>query len=79
MLKTTETTSGIHYNSIIKNPGPVGNNDPVFDNPSNDNYHLWDQSVAIDASEISLQQDTIKFDLDGEPRDASPDLGCYEL
>lgn len=50
------------------------NQDPLFTDPFQYNYHLDSGSAAINQAEISR----IKKDLEGNHRDSLPDLGAYE-
>jgi hypothetical protein len=50
--------------------------DPVFINPVLWDYHLHEDSPAIDAGVASGAPG---FDFEGEPRDASPDMGADEF
>jgi len=49
--------------------------DPLFVDPSSDNYHLQASSPCIDAGTYSGAPPD---DLDGNPRDEFPDMGAYE-
>jgi hypothetical protein len=54
--------------------------DPLFMNPSAEDFHLQQQSPAINVG-IPLEAAVMGFqDLDGVPRnkDGAPDIGCYE-
>ncbi len=58
------------WKSVIKNQ------DPKFESTSNGNYHIGDNSAAIDNGKGGILP---TLDLDGETRDVStPDLGAYE-
>ncbi|MCA8949554.1 MAG: right-handed parallel beta-helix repeat-containing protein [Planctomycetes bacterium] len=49
--------------------------DPRFVDPADGDYHLLAGSPCIDAPSVGT---TVTRDLDGRPRDATPDLGPYE-
>ena len=49
--------------------------DPLFVDPGNGDYRLMKDSPAIDAG---TPVDAPATDLDGNPRDALPDMGAYE-
>lgn len=50
--------------------------DPLFVDPGNLDYHLQAGSPCIDKG---VATDAPATDLDGNPRDAKPDQGCYEF
>jgi hypothetical protein len=55
--------------------------DPMFLNPSNDDYHLFENSPCIDAGIPDTTGLYLpEFDLDGNPRiyNGIVDMGCYE-
>lgn len=58
-------------------PNTIFNIDPNFLNRAENDYHLSSNSVAIDTGSNTLPT-IIAEDLDGNIRDNSPDLGCYE-
>jgi len=72
------TTDALNYVDIIKNPLDVtvegSAHDPVFNDPTEGDYNLFEQSVARDKAAVS----SILEDIDGNMRDADPDLGAYE-
>jgi uncharacterized repeat protein (TIGR01451 family) len=49
--------------------------DPAFLSPDDGDYHIGSSSDAVDKGVDA----GVYIDLDGEPRDAQPDLGAYEL
>lgn len=59
----------------IRETNTQNNKDPLFENIENWNYHLKSGSPAIDAGTAT----DVSTDLDGNARDAKPDLGCYEF
>ncbi|MDH5602602.1 MAG: right-handed parallel beta-helix repeat-containing protein, partial [Cyclobacteriaceae bacterium] len=66
LLKTTDTSLGLGNNIL--------NKDPLFINTALYNYHTDTNSPARDAG---LNQG-ILIDLEGNTRDATPDIGAYE-
>lgn len=50
-------------------------NDLLFVDPNADNYHLDSLSIAINQGQVIPE---ILFDLEGNPRDGMPDIGCFE-
>jgi Secretion system C-terminal sorting domain len=54
----------------------VQNIDPQFLNLTDENFHLAAGSPCIDQGATTAG---LTFDLDGLPRDAKPDRGCYEF
>ena len=68
ILKTNKSTSGSNYVSVLKNTNPL------FTDENNGDFHLQSSSQAVDFGISS----PITTDLDGNTRDANPDLGCYE-
>jgi hypothetical protein len=72
LLRTAAATSDLSHfpdqESVLRNV------DPGFVNASGGDFHLRENSAARDRGTIS----SLFFDLDGNPRDALPDLGCYE-
>jgi hypothetical protein len=60
---------------LVRELNTKRNNDPLFENYQNGNYHLKSGSPAIDAG-VSTN---IMTDLEGNTRTGSPDLGCYEF
>jgi hypothetical protein len=67
IIKSTDTTPSLVETNFYNQP-------PLFVSPSGSNYHLDSLSPAINAG-FPLG---IERDLDGDPRDAQPDLGAYE-
>ena len=49
--------------------------DILFVDPNEDDYHLDSLSIAIDQGRTIANLDT---DLEGNPRDENPDIGCFE-
>ena len=83
LLKTEENTSdATRYINIVKNPASVTvdgeTHDPVFNDFSENDYTLFDQSAAIDIGDENLTG-TLTTDLKGDMRDNNPDLGAYEF
>jgi hypothetical protein len=77
ILKTELATTGSEYNNVIANPGTEpGALDAVFADPNEGDFMLFGQSKAIDQGVNTL---SIFTDLEGNSRDANPDLGCYEF
>jgi hypothetical protein len=71
LLKTTNSTSGANYNSIVLNPSAN-----IFLDKTLHDYHLANGSPAINAGDNALG---VGFDHEGNPRnDGSPDLGAFE-
>lgn len=54
----------------------IRNQDPLFTATTAQDYKLQSGSPAIDAGKLGLG---ITIDLQGEPRDALPDIGAYEF
>lgn len=75
LMRNEQDISGSGFNNIVKN----ALNSPVFNEPAENDYHLVDQSAAIDKGNITVMG-TLTIDLDGNNRDAdaAPDLGAYE-
>jgi len=69
LLKTERNIGDVLYFENCKK-----NEDPMFKNRSEDDYHLEDTSPCRDAG-VST---SVTTDLDGFVRDGSPDMGCYE-
>jgi hypothetical protein len=70
LLKTTRNvTNGVFYSSCIKNE------DPQFKDRTKDNYRITENSPCRNAGAPT----SITTDLDGNTRDATPDIGCYEF
>ncbi|MFH1319271.1 MAG: choice-of-anchor Q domain-containing protein [Bacteroidota bacterium] len=68
LLKTTNNTSVTNYISIINNQ------DPLFVDITEDDYHLQSTSPCIDAGKPTSVTD----DLEENLRDGVPDIGAYE-
>jgi len=71
--------AGISYSDV----GPFGfgghmnfTSDPLFVDPANGDYHLLAGSPCIDAPSAATG---VLLDLDGNVRDANPDIGAYEF
>ena len=73
LLKTTlDIENQDHYISCLKNL------DPLFKDYQENNYELDTLSPAIDAGNINIAE-SVPFDINGNPRQESPDLGAYEF
>ncbi|MBI9037536.1 MAG: hypothetical protein JEY97_05325 [Bacteroidales bacterium] len=73
LLKTTlDIEDTDHYMSCLKNL------DPLFKDYQSNNYELDTLSPAIDAGNINIAE-SVPFDIKGESRQQSPDLGAYEF
>lgn len=69
-IKTDQNVSGPEFtNNLI-------NQNPIFMDPSIQNYHLAASSPCKDAGNTVSGVIT---DLENKPRDGSPDIGCYEI
>jgi hypothetical protein len=83
---TVVTSSDCLYSYSLFNPGPsiagVGNKtgDPLFVDPSNNNFHLQGGSPAIDTANPN-RAPPFGHDYDGVPRPQGPevDMGAFEL
>jgi len=55
--------------------------DPLCIDPSTENYHVYDNSVCIDAGDPTAYNASYPYDLDGHPRviDSRIDIGAYEF
>lgn len=76
LLKTTYNTSDpSEFQNIIKNPSSA-----IFNDPLNDDFELFDQSVARNSGDINFANQ-VPLDLNGASRttDGQPDLGVYEF
>jgi hypothetical protein len=73
LLRSTLNTSASNFTSIIKNQ------DPQFFDEFMDDYHLGSSSPARNTGDPVYVTPDITNDLDGNPRDATPDLGAYEF
>ncbi len=72
LLKTErETANGINYHNIL-------NEDPLFLDPSINDYRIDTLSPAIGAGDPSISA-TIPFDILGNPRAESSDLGAFQF
>jgi hypothetical protein len=69
ILKTTNSTTGANYISIIKNPSAT-----IFVDFANNDYHLTSGSPAINNGIVS----GVLLDHDGITRSNPPDIGAYE-
>ena len=75
LLKTTYNTSNnSEFQNIIKNPSSE-----IFNDPSNGDFELFEQSVARNGGNINFANQ-VPLDLNGESRttDGQPDLGVFE-
>ncbi|MGB0883068.1 MAG: choice-of-anchor Q domain-containing protein, partial [Vicingaceae bacterium] len=71
VLKTSNDVTGSNFTNIILNPTST-----LFADKSNYDFHLADNSPAINAGDNSI---TVATDHDGELRsDGAPDIGAYE-
>lgn len=82
LLKTDLNTSDAsRFISIILNPSQVlvdGQlHDPVFKEVTENDYHLFGQSAAINRGSFILMEN-LSTDHDGKARDSQPDLGAFE-
>lgn len=73
LMRDEQDVSGGKFTNITKN---VLSN-PVFNDPAENDYHLIDQSAAIDKGSVGVMG-ALTIDLDGNNRGAAPDLGAYE-
>ena len=69
-VDTSINTGTSNFISIIENQNPL------FADVSEDDYHLTATSPCIDAGKITIPP--VTYDLEENIRDASPDLGAYE-
>lgn len=73
LIKTeTEVIDATHFNQIFKNV------DPGFIDEFALNVHLEDGAYVIDKGDAAYVSIAGGLDLDGNVRDGSPDLGCFE-
>lgn len=72
LLKTEQELDPLVFIDCITNPAVM---DTMFQDIFDQDYHLNDDSPAIDAGKADVSE----FDLDGILRDASPDIGAYEF
>lgn len=72
LLKTDLNLSGENYIDCIKNE------DPLFVNYENNNYNLDSLSPARDTGNVNVAE-SVPFDINGNSRTSSPDLGAYEF
>ena len=63
-------TNPVHFTNISKNVYPS------FVDAFNHDYHLNSNSACINAGNVLFR---IDFDLENYPRDANPDVGCFEF
>ena len=63
------------FETICNNCINPTNDDALFVDRSEDDYHLDTLSIAIDQG---LNISGVTLDLDGNMRDANVDIGCYE-
>jgi len=72
LIKTKEAISDpSHFSNCLKN------NDPLFEDISEADYRLRNNSPALNIGSLSVAAD-VPFDILGVNRTASPDLGVYE-
>ncbi len=73
-----EEQEGLYADFLGRECNPCTNadrDDVLFVDPNEDDYHLDSLSIAIGQA-VPLA--TITLDLEGNPRDDMPDIGCYE-
>jgi hypothetical protein len=69
-IKTDQNVSGTEFtNNLV-------NQDPQFYDVAIQDYRIWSSSPCKDTGNNSPG---INTDLEGNPRDGSPDIGCYEI
>ena len=76
LLKTKkDISSTVHFQNVLKNPAGK-----IFENVAEQDFHLAEDSPAIDFGEISVGN-AVPLDLDGNSRvaDGKPDAGAYEF
>jgi len=78
------TANASRYKSCIVNPGnvTVGDNSflPVYKNQNEEDFSLFQQSVAVDKGSIAiLDLLSEKSDLKENTRDSKPDIGAFEF
>lgn len=77
-----DTADANEFQNIIYNPGFITvdgtSHDPVFDNPTDLKFNLFDQSIAIDKANIAITGG-LNIDILGKNRDTKPDIGAYEF
>jgi hypothetical protein len=75
VVKTELNADSLGFIDCIVNPGvPTGATNPLFVSPGENDYHLIENSRAIDNG----KQISVSTDLDGELRDSNPDIGAFE-
>lgn len=71
LIKTeADLSDGTHFIEVQKNV------DPLFEDPSTGKLKLLGSSSCIGVATVIA---SISDDIDDKPRDASPDIGCYEF
>lgn len=70
LIKKSNPQSGTGFNSIF------WNNNPQFISTEDRDYHSPASSILKDNG---ITGTGVMMDLEGNPRDASPDIGCYEI
>ncbi|MCP4710468.1 MAG: hypothetical protein GY869_17740 [Planctomycetes bacterium] len=70
----------INDNGVINSAGPIIDLDPLFIDPSNDDFHLLSESPCIDAgcAFFVLEGDTLVNLAPEEYSSLAPDMGAYE-
>lgn len=75
VVKTELNADSLGFVDCIVNPGtPTGATNALFVSPGENDYHLIENSRAIDNG----KQLGVSTDLDGELRDSNPDIGAFE-
>jgi len=69
-IKTDQNVSGPEFSNCQINQ------EPLFQDISIQNYHIWSTSPCKDAGNTTT---IVNNDLDNNPRDGNPDIGCYEI
>lgn len=78
------TVNQNRYKSCVVNPPNVMVGEqaflPVYKNQNEDDFSLFQQSVAVDAGSVALFNELqVKTDLLNNARDSKPDIGAYEF
>lgn len=72
LIRTEREATIAPFSNCIANPSPA---DTTFVKRFENDYHLNDESLARDNGKTT----TVTTDLDGNPRDVTPDIGCFEF
>ncbi|MBL4652830.1 MAG: hypothetical protein JKY53_08185 [Flavobacteriales bacterium] len=79
ILRTELNTTTSNYNNALINPANITidgvTRNPIFADVEIDDYHLFEQSVAVDYCPEILG---LEIDKDGVARDSNPDAGAVE-